>query len=168
MPKRMMFAALLAGGFALSIFGLKATAVSDFTGAYARIDKVVFEPDASAPERIQIWGAFALASKQNRFDYEEPRRGYFYFSLKPGKETVCRKEWADLKAVAGTGQIVSFGSRYDAAPVTVRKADAKPENPDTYPKSWGMTKVRARDYGPLNQLNKLQGKKSAAPAPPSK
>ena len=91
-----------------------------------------------------------------------------YFKLRAGDEETCKKEWADLKAVAGTGQIVSFGSRHDTTPVSVRKADAKAENPDTYPKSWGMTKVRARDYGPINQLNKLQGKKSDAPAPPPK
>ena len=29
-------------------------------GIYAMVDKVVFEPNDTAPERIQIWGAFAL------------------------------------------------------------------------------------------------------------
>ena len=152
----MMFAALLAAVFVLSIFGLKATAVSDYTGAYARIDKVVFEPDASAPERIQIWGAFAHASKQNRFDYEEPRRGYLYFSLKPGKEAVCRKEWADLKSVAGTGQIVGFGGR-GLEMGRLRKADEKVANPDVYPVAWGLAKIddRNSDYKPIRELRAL-------------
>jgi len=64
--------------------------------------------------------------------------------------------------VAGTGQIVAFGTRYEKTPPTLRKADAKVENPDVYPKSWGMNKVRPRDYAPVNQLMKLQGKKTEA------
>lgn len=143
---------------------------SDPIGIYAFVDRVVFEPNEAAPERIQVWGGFALAvprSKSN-YEYRDAERGYMYFKLRAGEEETCKKQWADLKAVAGTQQIVSFGSRYDTTPVSVRKADAKPENPDTYPKSWGMSKVGARDYGPINQLTKLQGKKSDAPAPPPK
>jgi hypothetical protein len=143
---------------------------SDPIGIYGFVDRVVIEPNDAAPERIQVWGGFALAVPRSKssYEYRDAERGYMYFKLRAGDEEVGKKEWADLKAVAGTGQIVSFGSRYDTTPVSVRKADAKPENPDTYPKSWGMTKVRARDYGPINQLNKLQGKKSDAPAPPPK
>jgi len=143
---------------------------SDPIGIYAFVDRVVFEPNDAAPERIQVWGGFALAVPRNKsnYEYRDAERGYMYFKLRAGDEETCKKEWADLKAVAGTGQIVSFGSRYDTTPVSVRKADAKAENPDIYPKSWGMNKVRARDYGPINQLTKLQGKKSDAPTPPSK
>ncbi|MEP6903524.1 MAG: glycoside hydrolase family 3 N-terminal domain-containing protein [Actinomycetota bacterium] len=45
--------------------------------------------------------------------YQKPsaKRGYLYYSLKQGKEEVCRKEWADLKARAGTDQIIGFGGR---------------------------------------------------------
>ena len=150
----------------IAVVGARA---SDPIGIYGFVDRVVFEPNDAAPERIQVHGGFALAvprSKSNQ-EYRDAERGYLYLKLRAGDEEICRKEWADLKAVAGTGQIVSFGSRWDTTPVTLRKADAKVENPETYPKSWGLTKVRARDYGPLNQLNKLQAKKSAAPAPPS-
>src|SRR6266550_6236515 len=35
-------------------------------------------------------------------------RGYLYFKIAPGKEEITRKEWADLKAVAGTGQGIGF------------------------------------------------------------
>ena len=161
--KLLCAAALLAGAASV-------TRASDPNGIYAFVDRVVFEPSDAKPERIQVWGGFALAKAGNKYEYGTAERGYLYFKLRAGEEEVCQKEWADLKAVAGTGQIVSFGSRHDPTPVTVRKADAKVENPDTYPKSWGLTKVRARDYGPLNQLNKLQAKekKSDAPAPPSK
>jgi hypothetical protein len=157
---------------AAAILGAAASTAraSDPNGIYGFVDRVVFEPNDAAPERVQVWGGFALAvprSKSN-YEYRDAERGYLYFKLRAGDEETCKKEWADFKAVAGTGQIVSFGSRYDTTPVALRKADAKAENPDTYPKSWGMNKVRARDYGPINQLNKLQGKKSDAPAPPPK
>jgi len=130
-------------------------ASSDWTGVYARIDKVVFEPSESAPERIQIWGAFAIASKQDRNSYDRAERGYLYYSLKPGKEAVCRKEWADLKAVAGTDEIVSFGSRSE--PTRLRKAADKPGDPDVYPVASGITKMSGRnsDYGPIRELKSL-------------
>jgi hypothetical protein len=163
------FANLLCAAALLGVVTTGARA-SDPIGIYAFVDRVVFEPNDAAPERVQVYGGFAVAIPRNKsnHEYRDAERGYMYFKLRAGEEEVCKKEWADLKAVAGTGQIVSFGSRYDTTPLTVRKADAKVENPDTYPKSWGMTKVRARDYGPINQLNKLQGKKSGDPAPPSK
>src|SRR6266496_3444898 len=88
--------------FALSLLTLRAEAYSDFIGIFARIDKVVFEPASGAPERIQIWGAFALAGTEGGSVYKPAERGYLYFSLKAGKEDVCRKEWADLKSIAGT------------------------------------------------------------------
>jgi hypothetical protein len=133
----------------------KTDAYSDWTGVYARIDKVVFEPNATAPERIQVWGAFALASKQDRNSYEPAERGYLYLSLKPGKEDVCRKEWADLKAVAGTDEIVGFGGR--PMPIRLRKSADKPADPDVYPVGSGITKMSNRnsDYGPIRDLKSL-------------
>ena len=140
-----------------SLFGLslKAGAYSDWIGAYARIDKVVFEPNESAPERIQIWGAFAIASKQDRNSYDPAQRGYLYYSLKPGKEDVCRKEWSDLKGVAGTGEVVGFGSR--SLPSRLRKAADKPADPDVYPIASGITKASDRnsDYDPIRSLKSL-------------
>ena len=40
-----------------------------------------------------------------------PERGYLYFVADKDKEAVSRREWADLKRVAGTGQCVALGSR---------------------------------------------------------
>lgn len=37
-------------------------AASDPAGVYAFVDKVVFEPDQKSPERVQVWGGFALAT----------------------------------------------------------------------------------------------------------
>ena len=159
MAHRTIVVAALVVAFSLSLLNRK-TDASDWIGIYARIDKVVFEPGTNDPERIQIWGAFALASKENRNNYEPARRGYLYYSLKPGKEEVCRKEWADLKSVAGTGQIVGFGSRFEEKG-SLRQTDAKPEKPDTYPLGFGMTKVAKRDYKPINELLALHNSKSA-------
>ena len=155
MKPRPILIAVLISFFPLSFLNQPTEAYSDWTGVYARVDKVVFEPNAAAPEQIQIWGAFALASKENRNDYESAKRGYLYYSLKPGREEVCRKEWADLKAVAGTNQIVGFGARNQ--PGRLRKADDKPSDPDVYPVDHGVTKLRdsVTDYKPIVELRAL-------------
>jgi hypothetical protein len=132
---------------------------SDPVGIYAIVDKVVFEPSDAAPERVQVWGAFAIAKGRGE-TYEPAERGYMYFKLGSEPE-VTRKEWADLKAVAGSGQIVGLGFRHSPKG-TVRKAEAKPESPDAHPKGMGLTKIKARDYAPLNELAALHKKKSPA------
>jgi hypothetical protein len=141
--------------FALSLLTLRAAAYSDPIGIFARIDKVVFEPATGAPERIQIWGAFALAGRENGSFYKPAERGYLYLSLTPGKEEVCRKEWTDLKAIAGTDQIIGFGMRYQ--PVRLRKATDKPTDPDVYPVGFGLHKMseRGTDYSPIRELRSL-------------
>jgi len=155
MKHRSILIAMLVACFALSLLTLETEAYSDWTGVYARVDKVVFEPNAGAPERIQIWGAFALATKNSRNDYDAAERGYLYYSLKPGKEDVCRKEWADLKAIAGTGEIVAFGGRDQ--PARLRKAKDKATDPDIYPVARGLTKLgdRMSDYQPIRELRAL-------------
>jgi hypothetical protein len=131
-------------------------AYSDFVGIYAIVDKVVLEPDSASPDRIQVWGAFAFASKQDRNSYEPPQRGYLYFSCKPGKQEVCRKEWADLKAIAGTGEVIGFGGRDMPRPL-LRKRDDKPLSPDEYPLSFGVVKMHDRNtsYAPIRALKSL-------------
>ena len=154
MKLRPILIAAIMFSFTLSLLTLK-TQASDWTGVYARVDKVVFEPNATAPERIQIWGAFAMATKDNRNSYDSAQRGYLYYSLKPGSEDVCKKEWADIKSVAGTGQIIAFGGRNQ--PGRVRKAADKATDPDVYPVDHGLTKVGSnRDtYGPVRELMSL-------------
>ena len=73
-------------------------------------------------------------------EYLRPERGYLYYTLTPGKEDICRKEWADLKAVAGTGQGVGFGFRYDTT-TRLRKATDKLDAPDPYPIGVGLTRI---------------------------
>jgi hypothetical protein len=143
-----------------------AAQASDPTGIYAYVDRVVLEPSEAAPERIQVWGGFALANPTNRAAYLPAEKGYLYFKLPAGQETVSRKEWSDLKSIAGTGQLVAFGSRNSTNRATLRKADAKVENPDLYANGWGLTKVNPRNYSPLKQLTQLQATKSEGKNPP--
>jgi hypothetical protein len=134
-------------------------AASDPVGIYAFVDKVVLEPSDGSPERIQVWGGFALAEGRGE-QYAAPQRGYMYFTLKPGEEETCRKEWNDLKSMAGTGQIVAFGTRYKAKG-TIRKPADKPEKPDAYPTGFGLTKINRTDYAPVKGLLELQKTKPA-------
>lgn len=119
---------------------------SDPTAVYARVDKVVLEPEA-----IQVWGVFSMAKPDDRNDYLPPARGYLYFKLGDDPSN-ARKEWSDLKQMAGGGQLVSFGSRYKLK-ARLRKPEERPENPDAYVANFGMAKVRAKtDYAPVRAL----------------
>ncbi len=118
---------------------------SDFTGVYARIDRVVIDNNTA-----QIWGVFAAAKPDDRNDYLPPVRGYLYFKLGPNPE-MTRNEWNDLKQVAGKEEIVAFGTRPFTA--HIRKSDEKPVNPDTYTVNTGVTRVRGKtDYAPVRAL----------------
>jgi len=124
---------------------------SDRTAVYALIDKVVFEPNAEHPERIQVWGVFAVA-KAGAMDYLPPQRGYLYFRLGDDPAT-DRNEWADLQSVAGKKQVVAFGNRWMLPATSVRKPDAKPGNPVPYTTETGIFKVRTdSSYGPVKSL----------------
>src|SRR2546428_990958 len=84
-------------------------------GIYAIIEKVIFEPSERAPERIQIWGAFAVVDGEltRPGRTSKPLRGYLYFKLPDGsaqEQAAAKTEWTDLKTVAGTGQAIGFGS----------------------------------------------------------
>jgi hypothetical protein len=129
------------------IFTAAALSASDPVGVYAIVQKVIFEPNDKAPERIQIWGVFALADTSRGGNYyTKPQHGYMYYSLPKGRESVALKEWADFKAVAGTGQGVAFGTRYSMLG-KVHPDSEKPGTPEAYsPDSYfangiGVTKV---------------------------
>jgi hypothetical protein len=109
-------------------------------GIYGVIERVVFEPNDASPERAQVFGAFALVDGglRNPGAATDVHRGYLYVRL-PGassgiKAEVVRKEWADLKAVAGTGQAVGFGSFGYIGPFQAIRADRPYDNyNDFYP-----------------------------------
>ena len=109
---------------------------SDMVGIYGVVEKVVVEPNDKAPERIQIWGAFAMAEGRGS-TYGPAQRGYLYYTCPAGQENVCRKEWSDLKSVAGKGTAVGIGMRYKPTG-RVRKADEKVASPDPYPIQMGV------------------------------
>ena len=128
--------------FASMIPGLYA---SDFTGVYAKIDRVVIENDTA-----QIWGVFAAAKPDDRNEYLPPVRGYLYFKLGPNPE-MTRNEWNDLKQVAGKEEVVAFGMRPFSA--RIRKSGEKAENPDGYSMNTGVIRVRNKtEYGPVRSV----------------
>jgi hypothetical protein len=85
-------------------------------GMYAVLERVSFEPNEAAAERIQIWGAFSYVQGgiSKPFATSAPQRGSMYFrtpaNATNAQKQMIRREWADLKAVAGTGQAIAFGN----------------------------------------------------------
>ena len=128
---------------------------SDPIGVYAVVDKVVLEPNDKKPERIQIWGAFCFAEGRGD-NYGAAKRGYLYYKLDPAKPDVSQKEWNDLKDLAGTKQVVAFGSRR-VEKGRLRNADDKPDAPDTYPIGFGLQKIRENHWNaqPVKALRAL-------------
>jgi hypothetical protein len=101
---------------ALCLFLGVSLSASGPVGVFAVVEKVVFEPagtTATNAERVQVWGAFSYAygGIESGGPVSDIERGYYYFALPPeaAKAQIARTEWADLKAVAGTGQAVAFG-----------------------------------------------------------
>jgi hypothetical protein len=97
------------------------SARKDPHGVYAVVDSVVFEPvSARVPQRIQVWGSFALANVVGMKDgkivhiqfghFHPPQRGYMYYSVNPNDEAETRHYWAELKAIAGTGHAAAWGA----------------------------------------------------------
>jgi hypothetical protein len=173
---------LLTAAFAVAVGGVLApiASASGPLSIYGIVEKVVFEPNERTPERIQVWGAFAYAHVKYFTRAEgDPspnlstaHRGYLYFRLPASGESVetVRREWADLKAVAGTGQAVGFGGwghtgrfeglRSDAqnksasilersprgdqqADLRVRPASEMPAAPTAYQTNAGIVKLSA-------------------------
>jgi hypothetical protein len=121
--------------------------VSDPIGVYALIDRVELEPNDQAPERIRIWGVFALADgmvirdgqpvayDMNR--YHPAQRGFLFYRVNQDNAKATLAEWADMKTVAGTGRVIGFGSRFGQLG-TVRRANGPATPPDTFPLGFGI------------------------------
>jgi hypothetical protein len=119
-------------------------------GIYGIVDKVVFEPNNSSPERIQIWGLFVVPVRMSSGDHQAPQRGVLYFRVVPGMEEAARKEWAELKAMAGTGQAFGFTNYWTPDPIDSQSNTSlevrvhKSEDlgsPDPYPLGIGVVKA---------------------------
>ena len=168
---------------ALVLLGLTVTTLparlSGALGIYGIVEKVVFEPNERTPTHLQVWGAFAFVEglPGPSLMTSPAARGYLYFRLPTADDgetrvtrpDMIRREWVDLKAVAGTGQAIGFGSwgyfgdftdlRVDVSgrsqpgyvieaspgrPITdlrVRPATEKPGSPALYQTETGMVKL---------------------------
>lgn len=127
---------------------------------YAKVDRVVIEPNEQAPERIQVFGVFSVASASNPSTFAPPVRGYLYYRV-PAKfdnandteMQAARNEFRDLKRIAGDGGIYAFGGQWLGVP-TVRKPDQKPESPDGYTLNVGIRRINAETatFPPIKAL----------------
>jgi hypothetical protein len=144
----------LAAAVILATLSVNTARASGYVGVYALIDKVVMEPNADNPERIQIFGVFSIATDKQIF--QSAQRGYLYFTLSAEKDLI-RKEWADLKAAAGTRTVIAVGGSGLAGSFStiprLRKPDEKPSAPDQYVLGAGLSKMRSdTDYAPIKSL----------------
>jgi hypothetical protein len=128
-------------------------------GVICIVDKVVFEPSDAAAQRIQIWGAFSVATSTTNV-FGPARAGYMYFSL-PANATsaeIARKEWADLKSVAGTGTGVGFGSAWTNNNGKIRDAKDKVNSPDAYVIGSGVVRIQGNQSIPgVGSSNGISG-----------
>jgi hypothetical protein len=148
MRKMLMALPLLAAG---AVVGLHA---SDRIGVYAVIDKVVFEPASGTPERAQLWGAFAIARRNDSNYYEPVQRGYLYVALGDSRD-LARREWNDLKALADGKNIVAFSTRFGQS-LRLRPGSERPQSPDIYVVGLGVQTMRAdSSYAPVHELASL-------------
>ncbi|MBL8753643.1 MAG: hypothetical protein JNK15_10100 [Planctomycetes bacterium] len=132
---------------------------SDPVACYATIDKVVLLPDAQQPTQVELHGAFALAEGVSGSFYRAPERGVLRAKLGADADAT-RAQWRDLARVAGTGEVVAFGSRYESldaksAPWRVVAADAPAGELAPWPSGYGLTRTRGIDHGPVRHLQLL-------------
>ena len=88
-------------------------APSDRVAVYAKVDKVILEPSAGEPATIQVSGCvLGRAGRQSRTTTSRRPAAICYYRLPSRVDLGPTREWADLQSVAGTGEIVAFGSRW--------------------------------------------------------
>ena len=83
---------------------------------YAIVEAVSFEPNAASPERIRVTGTFTVPRPISDGEHMPPRRGELHFSLAPGREEATRREWVELAAFAGSGEVIGFGHYWTNRP----------------------------------------------------
>lgn len=142
------------GVVGLAILASLTASASVPVGVYAVIDRVVLEPADGDPQRIQIWGVFALWDETTGMRFQRPARGYLYYSCSREQVGMCRNEWADLKSVAGTGDVVGFGSR-SLAGGRVRLVGERTSAPDGYPVQFGVVRMGSPRGAVFDQLKAL-------------
>ncbi len=118
---------------------------SGYQGLRVRPSRVVLEPTAVEPLRIQIHGVVSLRNFAAD-GYTTPACGYLYYQCPPGRESLCRLEWKDLDKAVTTGTCVSFGEAYVTGTTTgnngrLRAPGEAPASPDPYPVNYGVATV---------------------------
>jgi hypothetical protein len=111
------YATLLAAAASLGSTGTStASTASGNLGVYAIVERVQFEPNEREPQRLRVYGAFSFVNGgvSRPADVTEAKRGFLYFRLPtqtaPNVNVAAtRREWTDIKAVAGSGQAIAFG-----------------------------------------------------------
>jgi hypothetical protein len=125
-------------------------------GIYAVIDAVTFEPDGPSPNFVRISGVFVVPVPISSGQYGSPQRGYLYFRIRPGMEQATRKDWNELKTVAGTRRAVGFAQYWvpnppdpqgnSATSLEVRvHTDGEAASPEVYPLPHPKGIVKAGD-----------------------
>jgi hypothetical protein len=123
-------------------------------GIYAIIDRVTFEPAAGPPNSVRVSGVFVVPVPMSSGNYRSPQKGYLYFRIAPGAEQETRRDWRELKTLAGSGKVVEFGQYWVPDPddpqgnphhsleVTVH-AEGELATPEVYafPRLEGVTEV---------------------------
>jgi hypothetical protein len=130
-----------------------ALAKNTTVGIYAIVSQVMFEPN----DCVRISGIFVVPVRMSSGAYQKPQRGYLYLTFEPGAEQAIRRDWNELKAIAGSGHVVAFGQYWVPNPydpqgnphhsleVTVHPESEIGATPDVYPipLPGGVTKTEA-------------------------
>jgi hypothetical protein len=140
-----VFVVVVVSALTLSIRYARAS--GDPFAGYCIVQKVVAGQDEAERSTIQIWGTCSMITPgglDERGNYvfssvTPPQRGYLYYFTTKANESVSQKEWADLKALAGTGEVVGIGRQ--GMPGRMRWADEKPQSPFEYPTQMGLWKI---------------------------
>jgi hypothetical protein len=136
---------LIAGAVIVAAAPLAPVRASDPIGVYAVIERVATTTIAGQ-DAAQVWGVFAVAIRPPAGNYKpeeayaSPRKGYLLMQCAPAQERACKAEWNDLRTVAGTGDVVGFGTRWTNVP-RVRDTGEAPSAPDTYATNVGVVKI---------------------------
>jgi hypothetical protein len=136
MRKRLISSVVLG----LAVLAAPALHAKSVIGVYGLIDRVVLEPNATEPQRAQIWGTFLLADRERPDAYLDAKRGYLYYACPTGKDAVCLSEWNELTSVAAKGTAIGFGSRFQSNG-RVRLATEAVASPDAYPIQFGVARL---------------------------
>ncbi len=149
-----------------AVLGVGVPQPEDDVCVYGYVQRVVLEPNAENPQRMQVWGTFSVAAPGPGLNYQAPERGYLYFEL-PTEVRAPLEEWADLKRLADTGGpwtnavgqpifygILAFGTR--GTSVRVRTSDERPDQPDTYRPGHGVVQMSyGADSAAVRMLGRL-------------